>query len=41
MNTVASFIYGEMIISHRVKSARIRTYSGPHFPPNAGKCGPE
>ena len=27
-----------------MKSVRIRSYSGPHFPvfrPNAGKCGPE
>ena len=30
--------------SHCVKSVRIRSYFGPHFPvfsPNARKCGPE
>ena len=35
--------------AHCVKSVRIRSYYGPHFPafgvntesPNAGKCGPE
>ena len=29
---------------HCVKSVRIWSYSGPHFPvfsPNAGKCGPD